>query len=99
MVPIPPLGESLGAGGRGVVKELNPKENRVRSQFGSKRLVGGAWPGRWSCQGPKRHRVSYMSNLPTYIHTIHTTAQRGAREGAPGGGRWVDPHSCPLSYT
>lgn len=61
-----------------MVRELNPKETRVRIQTGSKGLVGGPWPGRWSHQGPKHHKVSS-------IHPHHSHPCSVGVAGAWGG--------------
>lgn len=92
-----PLGESSGCRGVGVIRRLDPKEDRVRNQTGSEGPAGGTWLRQREPPGAQTPQSGLYEQPAHTLHTAHIPACRdreGGRRGTEGGKR-VNPSPSP----
>lgn len=81
-----------------MARGLNPKENRARSQTGSKGLAGRAWPRHMEPAGAKTPQ-SVLYEQPPHIRPHHSHPCWGPGRGGLEEGNRSITHFHPHSYT
>ena len=84
----------------GVIRGLDPKENRVRNQTGSEGLPGGTWLQQREPPGAQTPQSGLYEQPAHMVHSAHIPACQGREVGRRGaeGGKWVN-HSPSPSLT